>query len=147
MKRQYLLLIAMGALLGAILCLAYGSGIKIASASVDADDVGLIDDDTASWKVTWWDGGLNFKLRYVGFGCVQEVKAECISGSNVTPPKVGDYCELTGNQKWNCGPNKQELRWRETIITKCNAYLPFIKKCPPCPVCPEGIENCLNGCQ
>ena len=106
------------------------------SAEIEAEPVGLLGfGEPDAWVVTWSDGSMQFKLKYIGYGCVQEVKAECVSGIDVTPPKVGETCTLIGNQKWDCGKGKQELRWSETISQVCKLFVPKMGNCPP--VCPE----------
>lgn len=103
-------------------------------ANPEAEPVGLLgmgEDD--AWVVYHSNKVDTFKMRYIGFGCTQEIMGKCVSGNTVAAPDVGELYTLTGNQKWQNGVT-QDIRWEETTGMKCGFHLPITVK-EPQPVC------------
>lgn len=124
----------------ALILLALTVLINTAHAEPEADDPGI---PWGDYRIIWRSSDLqHYKLEWISKGGISsqvEIKADCVE-PELAAPKIGDVCERTGNQKFDCPGNTQTLRLPETVIQKCFAYLSKINKCPPCPVCPAGTD-------
>jgi hypothetical protein len=89
-----------------------------------------------SWVVTKVSSDeQTFWLRWrptVGY-CDVEVKTTCLEADKPAAP-VGTVYERTGNQKFETA-GYQDLRWQETLVQKCYAWLAKLGDCPVCPDC------------
>lgn len=127
-----------------LITLAFTVLVNSARAETEADDPGI---PWGDYRITWRSTDQqHYKLEWIneaGTYCQVEIKADCVE-PELKAPAVGDVCERTGNQKFDCPGNTQTLRWTETLKQVCWAFIAKLHKCPPCPVCEAGELNCQS---